>query len=114
MEHLSLCTCCITSLLPVSTGAWIGLNDLQDQMSFEWADGSPVRVTYWQHSEPNNWLGKREDCVEAISFREVKTQLLNNTFGEILKSLLLANFLYKPQLNYKIWDDVRGKAYPLD
>ena len=57
--------------LLVDIGAWIGLNDLQDQMSFEWADGTPVKVTYWQHSEPNNWLGKKEDCVEAISYKEV-------------------------------------------
>jgi len=58
-------------LFAVDRGAWIGLNDLQDQMSFEWADGSPVLVTFWQHSEPNNYLGKREDCVEAISYKEV-------------------------------------------
>jgi len=58
-------------MFAVDRGAWIGLNDLQDQMSFEWADGSPVLVTFWQHSEPNNHLGKREDCVEAISYKEV-------------------------------------------
>ena len=52
-------------------GLWIGLNDLNEQMSFTWADGSPVLATYWMHSEPNNWLGKNEDCVEAISYKEV-------------------------------------------
>lgn len=52
-------------------GVWIGLNDLTNQMSFEWADGSPVLLTKWMHTEPNNFLGKKEDCVEAISETEV-------------------------------------------
>lgn len=59
-------------VVSVGLGVWIGLNDLSEQMSFAWADGAPVLATFWMHSEPNNWIGKNEDCVEAISYKEVQ------------------------------------------
>ena len=42
---------------------WIGFNDIQTQMVFQWNDGSPVRFTNWAEHEPNNWLSRKEDCV---------------------------------------------------
>lgn len=44
-------------------GYWIGLNDLANQMTFFWSDGSPVAYTNWAAREPNNYGRKNEDCV---------------------------------------------------
>lgn len=32
---------------------------------YKWTDGSPVSFTYWNKYEPNNWNGRREDCVHT-------------------------------------------------
>ncbi|XP_077862274.1 macrophage mannose receptor 1-like [Saccoglossus kowalevskii] len=42
---------------------WIGLHDQLQQMTFQWSDMSPVTYTLWSASEPNNYLGRSEDCV---------------------------------------------------
>ncbi|KAL3836968.1 hypothetical protein ACJMK2_022370, partial [Sinanodonta woodiana] len=42
---------------------WVGLNDMQIQMTFQWTDNSPVSYTNWRTGEPNNWNSRREDCV---------------------------------------------------
>ncbi|KAK3582968.1 hypothetical protein CHS0354_027084 [Potamilus streckersoni] len=42
---------------------WVGLNDMQIQMTFQWTDNSPVSYTNWRNGEPNNWNSRREDCV---------------------------------------------------
>lgn len=42
---------------------WIGLNDLKQQMNFEWSDGSFVSFTHWHPFEPNNFRDSLEDCV---------------------------------------------------
>lgn len=76
--HIHVFSLIFSFIYVVGVGLWIGLNDLNDQMSFSWADGTPVRATYWMHSEPNNWLGKNEDCVEAISYKEVSLSLSQN------------------------------------
>ncbi|XP_061179353.1 macrophage mannose receptor 1-like [Saccostrea echinata] len=48
-------------------GYWIGLNDLANQMTFFWSDGSPVLYTNWAVREPNNYGHKNEDCVLMLS-----------------------------------------------
>lgn len=58
----------------VDKGVWIGLTDYQHQQWFLWIDRTPVTITKWMHSEPNNFLGTAEDCVEAISESEVNSQ----------------------------------------
>ncbi|XP_075440470.1 C-type mannose receptor 2 [Ascaphus truei] len=42
---------------------WIGMNDLKQQMNFEWSDGSAVTFTSWHPFEPNNFRDSLEDCV---------------------------------------------------
>ncbi|KAM8810846.1 macrophage mannose receptor 1-like [Eudromia elegans] len=42
---------------------WIGLNDLNTQMYFEWSDGTPVSYTKWLPGEPTHATSAQEDCV---------------------------------------------------
>uniref|UniRef100_A0A663LWS6 C-type lectin domain-containing protein n=1 Tax=Athene cunicularia TaxID=194338 RepID=A0A663LWS6_ATHCN len=42
---------------------WIGLNDLNTQMYFEWSDGTPVTYTKWLPGEPTHAISGQEDCV---------------------------------------------------
>ncbi|KAG8443229.1 hypothetical protein GDO86_011872 [Hymenochirus boettgeri] len=42
---------------------WIGLNDLKNDMYFEWSDGTPVTYTLWLRGEPSHLSNKQEDCV---------------------------------------------------
>ncbi|CAH2282335.1 macrophage mannose receptor 1-like isoform X2 [Pelobates cultripes] len=43
--------------------AWIGLNDLNIQLYFEWSDGTPVTYTVWRRGEPSHLNNREEDCV---------------------------------------------------
>uniref|UniRef100_A0A2C9KE90 Macrophage mannose receptor 1-like n=1 Tax=Biomphalaria glabrata TaxID=6526 RepID=A0A2C9KE90_BIOGL len=51
----------------INNGYWLGLSDLQSQMSFSWTDYSSVVYTNWQLNEPNNYIGKNEDCIQIHS-----------------------------------------------
>lgn len=42
---------------------WIGLNDLNTQMYFEWSDGTAVTYTKWLPGEPTHAINGQEDCV---------------------------------------------------
>ncbi|XP_054027215.1 macrophage mannose receptor 1 [Dryobates pubescens] len=42
---------------------WIGLNDLNTPMFFEWSDGTPVTYTRWLPGEPTHAIHRQEDCV---------------------------------------------------
>ena len=42
--------------------SWFGANDIQNEGSFRWTDGSPVVFTSWGYDEPNN-SGGAENCV---------------------------------------------------
>ncbi|XP_038078467.1 macrophage mannose receptor 1-like [Patiria miniata] len=42
--------------------AWLGMSDLNQEMYYEWLDGSDVTFTNWAYYEPNN--SGNEDCVE--------------------------------------------------
>ena len=47
------------------TGAdycWIGLNDVDNENTFVWADGSSSPYRSWYPGQPDNYLGN-EDCV---------------------------------------------------
>lgn len=39
---------------------WIGLDDIDQEGTFKWSDGTPLDYTYWNDGEPNN--AGNEDC----------------------------------------------------
>ncbi|KXJ18087.1 Aggrecan core protein [Exaiptasia diaphana] len=41
---------------------WIGLNDLAEEGTFVWFDGTKSKYTNWGREEPNNGLGGNEHC----------------------------------------------------
>ncbi|XP_064362040.1 LOW QUALITY PROTEIN: macrophage mannose receptor 1-like [Dromaius novaehollandiae] len=47
----------------VTDELWIGLNDLNTQMYFEWSDRTPVTYTKWLRGEPTHATSGQEDCV---------------------------------------------------
>ena len=50
------------SLITSGTSCWIGLNDIDTEGTFLWADGSSSSYRSWSSGQPNN-VG--EDCVET-------------------------------------------------
>ncbi|KAH9488667.1 C-type mannose receptor 2 [Bulinus truncatus] len=46
--------------------AWIGLNDISIEKTYNWSDGSPYNFTNWSKDEPNS-KDRNEDCVEMSS-----------------------------------------------
>lgn len=46
--------------------AYIGLDDLANEGTFEWVDGSPISYNNWNSGEPNNSKGN-EDCTTTNS-----------------------------------------------
>lgn len=51
---------------------WIGLNDIRQEGTFEWASGSGSRYTHWEPGEPNDADGN-EDCVEINRYHPSDT-----------------------------------------
>ena len=47
-----------------SDHVWIGLNDIEDEGSFQWTDGSPVDYTNWAPGQPDNLADS--DCVYLL------------------------------------------------
>ncbi|ESO86195.1 hypothetical protein LOTGIDRAFT_235549 [Lottia gigantea] len=57
-----------------SDALWIGLNDRTSTMitrKFMWTDGSPITYTNWDNGEPNNYQGKRENCVKMYTNKAI-------------------------------------------
>lgn len=50
---------------------WIGLNDLNTQMYFEWSDGTPMTYTRQLPGEPTHETNGQQDCV--IMARQVES-----------------------------------------
>ncbi|XP_068437743.1 macrophage mannose receptor 1 [Clinocottus analis] len=65
---------------------WIGLNDLKNQMLFEWSDHSHVTFTQWQTDEPSHASNLQEDCV-VITGKDGKwaDHMCEKTYGYICK-----------------------------
>jgi len=47
-----------------ASDSWIGLNDLENDGTFVWTDGSSVSYTHWEAGQPNDLLD--QDCVNII------------------------------------------------
>ncbi|XP_025759497.1 CD209 antigen-like protein A isoform X1 [Oreochromis niloticus] len=41
---------------------WIGLNDIEQEGTWKWVDGTPLTLQYWASGQPDNHH-LREDCV---------------------------------------------------
>lgn len=52
----------IEKYLGVPVNAWIGLNDIAEEWTFNWIDGTPLNYTNWSSAQPDN-AGGNEDCV---------------------------------------------------
>ena len=64
------------------------MNDINQEMYYEWSDGTEVTYTYWNYYEPNN--SGNEDCVEiyidvSISSNRSLSSVLSHTDGKILQ-----------------------------
>ncbi|KAG7254781.1 hypothetical protein CRUP_013303, partial [Coryphaenoides rupestris] len=55
----------VNTLLPPSTKAWMGLNDMETEGNWIWLDRTTPTTTYWQSGQPNSY-GGNQDCVEFI------------------------------------------------
>ena len=41
---------------------WIGGNDIDEEGTWKWTDGSPFDFTFWDRGQPDNW-GGNEHCM---------------------------------------------------
>jgi hypothetical protein len=55
----------LSNMLTIQS-AWIGLNDIETEGTFEWASGEPVNYTNWYPGQPNNYNGTQH-CVEILN-----------------------------------------------
>ncbi|XP_033966215.1 C-type lectin domain family 4 member E-like isoform X1 [Pseudochaenichthys georgianus] len=64
----------ITSMIKEQT--WIGLNDINQEGTWKWVDGTPLTLKYWG-STPDNGSGDpvwgEEDCASLVDGRETRT-----------------------------------------
>uniref|UniRef100_A0A3Q1H684 C-type lectin domain-containing protein n=1 Tax=Anabas testudineus TaxID=64144 RepID=A0A3Q1H684_ANATE len=53
-----------------NTKTWIGLNDRDREETWKWVDGTPLTVTNWAETQPDNGDGYikvgEEDCVQLL------------------------------------------------
>jgi C-type mannose receptor len=54
------------SITTATSGWWIGLNDLDNEGTFEWESGLSSSFVDWDNGEPNNG-GGGEDCVSLLN-----------------------------------------------
>ncbi|RUS81615.1 hypothetical protein EGW08_010628 [Elysia chlorotica] len=56
----------VSSLKGSGKYIWLGLDDIEVEGTFKWADGSLLAYTNWNTVEPNNAGKNGEDCVQMI------------------------------------------------
>ncbi len=65
-EELTAFLAAVQATYPGGKAGWIGANDIDDEGTFVWADGSPLTYTNWNGNEPNDW-GGNEDCGQTLA-----------------------------------------------
>ena len=67
---------------PGVSRCWIGLNDIDVQYTFVWADGNESTYRQWKSGEPYHfWNGNSEDCVEILSDQKWNDEYCGTTFS---------------------------------
>ncbi|XP_038569781.1 CD209 antigen-like protein E isoform X2 [Micropterus salmoides] len=49
---------------------WIGLTDRETEARWEWVDRTLLTTSFWYPGEPNNYIGRNEDCVETWYYND--------------------------------------------
>ena len=56
---------------------WMGGNDIDEEGTWKWTDGSPFEFTYWNSGQPNN-SGGDEDCMHAWGIERERGETWND------------------------------------
>ena len=59
------------------SSSWVGGNDIDEEGTWTWTDGSPFEFTFWYSGEPNN-SGGDEDCMHAIGIEYERGETWND------------------------------------
>ena len=59
------------------SNTWIGGNDIDEEGTWKWTDGSPFEFTYWNSGQPNN-SGGDEDCMHAWGIERERGETWND------------------------------------
>ncbi|XP_068111962.1 uncharacterized protein [Hyperolius riggenbachi] len=60
------------------THAWLGINKIRTKPTFKYISYEPLTYTNWGPGEPNNYLGRGEDCVEMWETGKWNDNVCNN------------------------------------
>ena len=85
--------------LTSGSSCWIGINDIDNEGTFVWADGSESTYRQWDSGEPSD-AGGNEDCGETVlgeSWNDQPCALANicyfcSTTGKSVSMYILVNF----------------------
>ena len=97
------------SLNTAFANCWIGLNDLETEGTWVWADGDNSTFRYWGPGEPNNDLGV-QDCgctwthnmVDDCNCVWIFTCYFCSRVGELLRILMDPNSFYMLPVLHKL------------
>ena len=65
------------------SSSWVGGNDIDEEGTWNWTDGSPFEFTAWFGGEPNNRKGGYKDGEDCLHVAEPKNDLWNDYFCSI-------------------------------
>ena len=97
------------SLNTAFANCWIGLNDLETEGTWVWADGDNSTFRYWAPGEPNNDFGV-QDCgctwthhmMDDCNCEWIFTCYFCSRVGELLRMLIVHNSFYILSVHNKL------------